>query len=467
MGFFDGYDHYTVSQDLDLAAWDDYVGTGQLKPDLNGAAHDLTRGFMRKNFWVMETQPGFVNWVARQQLPRPGRRPRHGLARHRPRCRRRLLLAMALRPQRPGGIPRRLRRRRRHARTLYSESQPARRRIRQGRPRPRRHHRPLRRRASSTPTTPAGPSTGSATTRPSIPRAAWSTTTAAIRALAQSVDIVSPTILSPVQTSHRPRPQRPHRPASQEPHRLRPERRPPRPRPTLRHEEHRQRPPAPAPARPARPSSAAASNSSTPWINTSPRHRRMGHRPHHHLGRSSSPPPPPTPKSSCATAKSNGWLDDQPAAITRKVGQGSITYIGAWLDQPLTVTFFKNFLAQAKVPAPSSPHPKASSSPTLRPERLILLPPQPLRHAATVALPSSMFDILHDQSITAVTLPPHGVSLLKPHTANQDRTSNPYAPEHDNDRPAGRHNTPPHAPLPRRGLVSRAVAESAGTRTSL
>jgi len=62
MGFFDGYDHYTVSQDLDLASWDDYVGSGQLNPANNGAAHDLTRGFLRKNFWVMETQPGFVNW---------------------------------------------------------------------------------------------------------------------------------------------------------------------------------------------------------------------------------------------------------------------------------------------------------------------------------------------------------------------------------------------------------------------
>ncbi|WP_263371880.1 beta-galactosidase [Granulicella cerasi] len=62
MGFFDRYDHYTVAQDLDFAAWDDYVGQGHLDPTRNGAAHDLTRGFLRKNFWVMETQPGFVNW---------------------------------------------------------------------------------------------------------------------------------------------------------------------------------------------------------------------------------------------------------------------------------------------------------------------------------------------------------------------------------------------------------------------
>ncbi|HKV24754.1 MAG TPA: beta-galactosidase [Candidatus Acidoferrum sp.] len=63
MGWFDGYDHYTVSQDLDFAAWDDYVGEGHLDPAKNGAAHDLTRGFLRKNFWVMETQPGSVNWA--------------------------------------------------------------------------------------------------------------------------------------------------------------------------------------------------------------------------------------------------------------------------------------------------------------------------------------------------------------------------------------------------------------------
>jgi beta-galactosidase len=62
MGWFDAYDHYTVAQDLDFASWDDYVGTGHLDPVPNGATHDLTRGFLHKNFWVMETQPGFVNW---------------------------------------------------------------------------------------------------------------------------------------------------------------------------------------------------------------------------------------------------------------------------------------------------------------------------------------------------------------------------------------------------------------------
>lgn len=63
MGWFDGFDHYTVEQDLDLAAWDDYVGQAHLDPVRNGATHDLTRGFKGKNFWVIETQPGSVNWA--------------------------------------------------------------------------------------------------------------------------------------------------------------------------------------------------------------------------------------------------------------------------------------------------------------------------------------------------------------------------------------------------------------------
>ena len=63
MGWFDGFDHYVVEKDLDLAAWDDYVGQGHLDPARNGFAHDLTRGFKGKNFWVMETQPGSVNWA--------------------------------------------------------------------------------------------------------------------------------------------------------------------------------------------------------------------------------------------------------------------------------------------------------------------------------------------------------------------------------------------------------------------
>lgn len=62
MGWFPVFDHYDVSADLDLASWDWYVGGGHPVHTSTGAVHDLTRGFKRQNFWVMETQPGNVNW---------------------------------------------------------------------------------------------------------------------------------------------------------------------------------------------------------------------------------------------------------------------------------------------------------------------------------------------------------------------------------------------------------------------
>lgn len=62
MGWYDGFDHYPINEDLDMASWDWYVGTGHHDYRLTGAIHDLTRGFKRRNFWVMETQPGSVNW---------------------------------------------------------------------------------------------------------------------------------------------------------------------------------------------------------------------------------------------------------------------------------------------------------------------------------------------------------------------------------------------------------------------
>lgn len=72
MGFFQYYDHYTTEKVLDLAAWDDYMPDGKIDPVNNGMAHDLTRGFKQKNFWVMETQPGFVNWSGMNVSLKPG-----------------------------------------------------------------------------------------------------------------------------------------------------------------------------------------------------------------------------------------------------------------------------------------------------------------------------------------------------------------------------------------------------------
>jgi beta-galactosidase len=72
MHWFTGFDHYTVHRVLDMAAWDDYFPDGHLDPNLNAAEHDLVRGYKRKNFWLMETQPGHVNWGAVNASLPPG-----------------------------------------------------------------------------------------------------------------------------------------------------------------------------------------------------------------------------------------------------------------------------------------------------------------------------------------------------------------------------------------------------------
>jgi beta-galactosidase len=57
-----GFDHYAVHGSLDLAAWDEYVANGHYEWLDYAVQHDLVRGYKRRNFWLMETQPGFVNW---------------------------------------------------------------------------------------------------------------------------------------------------------------------------------------------------------------------------------------------------------------------------------------------------------------------------------------------------------------------------------------------------------------------
>ena len=62
MRWFEGYDHYILSEDLDIASWDWYVGMGHHDYLSSGVLHDLVRGFKNQNFWLIETQPGSINW---------------------------------------------------------------------------------------------------------------------------------------------------------------------------------------------------------------------------------------------------------------------------------------------------------------------------------------------------------------------------------------------------------------------
>jgi len=88
MQLFTEFDHYKVAADLDLATWDSYplgaleeqwfapeikarwLRTGH--PDFASFNHDVYRGMSRLPFWVMEQQPGPVNWAAWNPAPLPG-----------------------------------------------------------------------------------------------------------------------------------------------------------------------------------------------------------------------------------------------------------------------------------------------------------------------------------------------------------------------------------------------------------
>jgi beta-galactosidase len=72
LGWSDNWDHYVMNDELDLASWDDYVGTGHLNVPRNAFMNDFVRGWKRKNFWVMETQPGSVNWSPVNNALDPG-----------------------------------------------------------------------------------------------------------------------------------------------------------------------------------------------------------------------------------------------------------------------------------------------------------------------------------------------------------------------------------------------------------
>ncbi len=83
------FDHFAVGKDLDIATWDSYpIGflsdrleadedhksafLQQGDPDMQAFHHDLYRAVGRGRWWVMEQQPGPVNWAPYNPAPLPG-----------------------------------------------------------------------------------------------------------------------------------------------------------------------------------------------------------------------------------------------------------------------------------------------------------------------------------------------------------------------------------------------------------
>ena len=67
-GRYDNFDFGLTAQPLDLVAWDWYFPGARVDPAEGGFLHDMNRGFLDRNFWVMETAPGNTNWADRNYI---------------------------------------------------------------------------------------------------------------------------------------------------------------------------------------------------------------------------------------------------------------------------------------------------------------------------------------------------------------------------------------------------------------
>ncbi|WP_368345589.1 beta-galactosidase [Pelagovum sp. HNIBRBA483] len=89
MGRVTDFDHFKVGDDLEIASWDSYplgfledrgganparqrAFMRQGDPDFQAFHHDLYRAVGRGRWWVMEQQPGPVNWAPFNPAPLPG-----------------------------------------------------------------------------------------------------------------------------------------------------------------------------------------------------------------------------------------------------------------------------------------------------------------------------------------------------------------------------------------------------------
>ncbi|GGJ61874.1 hypothetical protein GCM10011393_35280 [Sphingopyxis bauzanensis] len=89
MGFFTEFDHHAVAADLDAVGWDSYplgfletfrfsdaeklAYARQGHPDIAAFHHDLYRGCAANGrWWVLEQQPGPVNWARHNPAPMAG-----------------------------------------------------------------------------------------------------------------------------------------------------------------------------------------------------------------------------------------------------------------------------------------------------------------------------------------------------------------------------------------------------------
>ena len=412
MGAFDGFDHYTVEQDLDMAAWDDYVGEGHLDAVRNGAAHDLTRGFKQKNFWVMETQPGNVNWAPiNNSLDKGEVRAMawHDVG-HGADAVSYWQWRSALNGQEEY-----------HGTLLGSDGTPV----------------PLYAEVAQVGKefAKAGPVLAGTSVKSEVAvlhsyDSRWAiqwqkhndkydpveeilSYYGPLRVIAQSVDIVFPDcVAQPIQIGGCAGPECSYRRSCEKSNRLCSRWRALGFGPALGHEGRRQFAAARTPARATGCSAWRARGTILRAATARPGARKLGQGRITALGGVSGAKDSGT-EVLMRYGKSNGWLDGQPAAISRKVGNGRITYIGAWLD-PKTMAEAAKWMTDTSGvkpvfgPVPAGVEVSARYGAHGAVFIVINLSGKP----QAITLPREMNDVLEGGSKRSVNLPYYGVAVL-------------------------------------------------------
>jgi beta-galactosidase len=113
--------------------------------------------------------------------------------------------------------------------------------------------------------------------------------------------------------------------------------------------------------------------------------------------------------------ESNGWLDGQPAVLSRKAGKGRITYIGAWLDDTLMRAATQWMIGLSGLQPAFGPVPEGVEvSRRVGGSKVVFVLVNHTKSPQHVALPRPMQSVLHDgAAASALDLPPRGVEVLR------------------------------------------------------
>lgn len=113
------------------------------------------------------------------------------------------------------------------------------------------------------------------------------------------------------------------------------------------------------------------------------------------------------------------WLDGEPAAVTRRIGDGSFTYVGAWLDDAGTKRSVEWMLAQSGVKPDTFSVPQGVEVyRRVSKDRVVFIVENDSAEAQAVSLPRVMKDVLTQETIHSLQLPVYGVAVVVEKRAN-------------------------------------------------